>query len=473
MSKPVQNITFTALAVLFCAQLTAQKTCNTVLNDGRYHSAKAQAQKEKEARLQAADLLLNQISTIVSSGSKIQTVETEADFKQIYTGTTSSMSKLRLKGLKYITCETGRRNKQKSVVAYISKEDLKKSANEVSAEVNEYLQLIENKIILGLNPIADIYKAYLYTYNTPYPVKGRFKGEERNNVQIHLRNALTRHLAQIEIEAQPAVAPIHGIEEQFSLALQLQNAETNGLLYTLQCPTYSTLTTFKKGKASLPLILRPSGIKEQMNCELSYRPTQTSAHIAEAAEMMEYSKPVVLTADFSEVISIDFTVRTQSNYYILTPETKSLSVRTVEWNYGNQQSNEQLLRIERENAPEQVTLTINGIESLSVTKKLTGKSVNAKRKLHPLALELRETVDYQTINSKLNQWKNEGAAAVGKKTDFQNPQNCWVALIDPDKREMKHLLSPGNTTREDILTSKTYNGFEKFKGLIAIWLEFY
>ena len=473
------SLTFILTVVLlYTAVANAQESCEMLLNNKNYHSAQARGETEEQARILAADLLLNQLSTVVTSTTETRNVESNEGFQQIFTGETKSTSKLKLQGLKYITCERRRRDKNTTVVAYISREDLEKSAKAVSKQVDEYLQLIQSKEQLNINPIQDIYAAYLYTHTTPYPVKGMFKGKIRENVQIHLRNELTKHLANVQVQTRPAMQTLAGIEEQFAIPLSLQNAQTATLRYSIDCPSHSTQTIFKNNKAVLPLILRPSDVTEQMRCQLSYTPKQPAAELSDVAESLKLSKNVTVQADFSETLSVDFLVRTQNNYYLLTPDASPISVRTIEWSFADQTSKEQILRIEKDNAPREVTLTINGQPKFSITKTLQpgaepADSDRADAEIHPKAVQLKNLSDYGALSSQLTDWKNKGSVAMGQKTDFQNPDNCWVALIDPETRHMKHLLTPGGEMREDIISNKTYNGFHHFKGLVAIWLEFY
>jgi threonyl-tRNA synthetase len=76
--------------------------------------------------------------------------------------------------------------------------------------------------------------------------------------------------------------------------------------------------------------------------------------------------------------------------------------------------------------------------------------------------------------SVLDALKKAGKVAVGKKETFINPDKCYVFLVDPNDKQVKHCLAPGAAQRIDIKTEQTYVDFEvKLKGLIALWVEVY
>ena len=82
--------------------------------------------------------------------------------------------------------------------------------------------------------------------------------------------------------------------------------------------------------------------------------------------------------------------------------------------------------------------------------------------------------DFVALQARLDALKKSGKVAVGKKETFINPDKCYVFLVDPNDKQVKHCLAPGKDQRMDIKTEQTYVDFEdKLKGLIALWVEVY
>jgi hypothetical protein len=89
-------------------------------------------------------------------------------------------------------------------------------------------------------------------------------------------------------------------------------------------------------------------------------------------------------------------------------------------------------------------------------------------------LELANLNDFSSLQTRLDALKKSGKIAVAKKETFINPDKCWVVLVDPNDKQVKHCLAPGKEQRIDIKTEQTYVDFEsKLKGLIALWVEVY
>jgi hypothetical protein len=84
------------------------------------------------------------------------------------------------------------------------------------------------------------------------------------------------------------------------------------------------------------------------------------------------------------------------------------------------------------------------------------------------------TYDFQAIKSFLEELKASGTAVYGNKSDFVNPDKCWVILIDPESRYVEHILQPFANGRQDVKGGLTFSNFEsQLKGLVAVWVEFY
>jgi hypothetical protein len=170
-----------------------------------------------------------------------------------------------------------------------------------------------------------------------------------------------------------------------------------------------------------------------------------------------------------------------------------LSPRAFEWRSGNRQlSSNQILAIPSDEAPEKVTLIVNGISHLAVEKSLRNTSVSTRPvaqrdapknsqtlpnsaeeiNLNSIKSEFGQIETFSSLQTTLMDIRNNGRGTWGRKADFMNPDLCWVFLVNADTKKVEVVLTPNSGGRTDIRTNKLHTNFEnEFKGYIAIWVD--
>jgi hypothetical protein len=498
---------FTLLTFLLgCFSLAAQnmRTCAQVESNPEYYSARATGSTEKEAQENAKTLLVQQFSSLVTSRTSMTTSAGNNTSDQQFQNNSKTVSNLRLEGLKYMNCNEGnsRKNADKnagnlSVIAYISKEDLNKSGIKVRENVRQCIELHEQKKALGLDGLNELYLAYLHSFFTPLSVACKVGNDSVSNLQVYVETKLREHLASIKIQCVEAIPHPLYPDDQIRLTLKVKNAVTSELTYTLNCQSINAQKQLNAGNTPFDVLMLPNAPSEEFAGELVLGGISLPEELKAVSETALITWPVRFSANMQKVISIDFTAKEAGNTVKLSPSVKHLSVRSFEWWIdGKKVGSEQNLSIaQSEIGSRRVTLRINNNDSLSVTKtaaELRIKKTEAiapvkeEKKIDSTAQEVRKNTvvadpmafaqinDFVALQARLDALKKSGKVAVGKKETFINPDKCYVFLVDPNDKQVKHCLAPGKDQRMDIKTEQTYVDFEdKLKGLIALWVEVY
>lgn len=488
------------------------KTCAQFQASGEYHSARAQGKTEKEAQDNARALLVQQLSSLVTSRTDMTINAGNESSEQQFFNLSRTVSNLRLDGLKYMTCNDEDAKKKKkgdggdeiSVVCYISKQDLSKSAEEVRKTVTDYLQLYTQKQDLGLDGLSDLYIAYLNSYLTPLAIQYNFGMDTVQNVRPYLETRLRSHLAEIELACAKVEEHPQYPEEQLRLTLKVKGESATGLTYTLACTALNASTEIAEGTSKFDILMQPSTTSENFSGSLTLGAVALPEALKNIQEAVAVSKEITFTADMSSIISIDFSILDKGDYWELVPETRHLSISAFEWSTnGKRLSTEQLPKVPKEEMGSEITLKLNRNEKLSVSKPIKASEAMVKRYSQqveitktpePKATEVATSemktntsthsedaygiaplTDFTSVQAKLKELKDKGKAIYGKKSNFLKPDNCRVLLIDPQTKSLQHVLEAQTPSgRKDLKTGQTYADFEnQLKGFIAIWVELY
>ena len=478
-----------------------RKCYEVQLNTGEYYSNRADGNTIEEAQNAARALLVQSLSTVVTSNTNINIEAGNESSNQRFTNHTKTFSSLKLEGLNFLTCDDIKQDKKSnalpySCLAYISKSDLNKSALNIKKTIDGYINMYEQKKLIDIFSLNDLYVAYLYTYLTPLSIPGRIDGDSVANMQVILERKLTDYLKKIDIKCTKALRhPIYP-DSQLRLELKVAGEDETGLVYTLNCPSINAstqLTKFGDAVNMFDIITTPSNANEEFNCELIMNAETLPPEVKEVAGIIKLNREIKFNANMRSVIGLDFSAENEGTNVRLLPKVKHLSVRNMEWFMNGVQISDQQMPVipaSKINGP--ITLKINYDDSLTVTKALatatkSGKDENITSEaivkpsttLKPVASTSTNygfaTIEtFDELQLKLKDIKDKGKGILGKKEKFAKPENCWVFLIDPDSKAVKYCLSPDKEGRTDIRSNTKYDAFEtQLKGYIAIWVEMY
>jgi hypothetical protein len=501
-----QHLTlFTFLLGVFSLEAQNIRSCAQIESNTDYYSARSTGASEQEAQENAKNLLVQQFSSLVTSRTSMSLTAGNNSSEQQFQNISKTVSNLRLGGLKYMNCNEGyaRKNSDKndgnvSVIAYISKDDLNKSGIKVRENIRQCLELYDISTA-NEDGMYELYQAYLHTFCTPLSVAGRVGRDSVSNLQVYLENKLREHLSTIRIKCVEALPHPSYPDEQIRLSLKTKGVASTGLTYTINCQSINAQKQLSTDLTAFDVLMLPNAPSEEFSCELVLGciPFSENNDLNTLSETELITWPVRFSANMQKVISIDFTAKETGNMVKLSPIIEHLSVRTFEWLIdGKKVGSEQNLTIaQNEIASRSVTLRLNNNDSLSVTKTAAEMRIKKTEVISPVKdekkadsttlavrksnavkdpMELLNLNDFSSLQMRLDALKKSGKIAVAKKETFINPDKCWVILVDPNDKQVKHCLAPGKEQRIDIKTEQTYVDFEsKLKGLIAIWVEVY
>lgn len=470
----------------------SQTDCSTLLKTEGLISATATGNTVQEARNSAHDLLINQISTRITSQTELFTKESSVSFEQEFSNVIESVSRMRLDGLHYQTCNYNVRKEKPRVIAYISHEDLQKSQFAVAKDVNQYLQLMHQKQYLGLGFLAEAYHAYAHTFFAPQAVSAVIDNDTVANVQPVLESMLRSHLNQLELECVSVTEhPVYP-DDQLQLNLQIRGMTDNSLEYHFYCGAYNGIALLNETGGTLDLIMQPASMFEQLRGTLTIKPRIQSDILTDHDLFKDFSKELVFDVDYTTVIEIDFEIEVNEDNIQLQPSAKHLSITNIEWSTeGKRISRDPNPTIARDLIGKTVEMKLNNNPAMHVSKYVSfEKSTEVKTTAIPdyispqlNSLKLQENSDphnfaslndFRQTQHKLNELKKSGTAMSGKKEQFRNPDACWVFLVHPETQKVQHILTPSDDGRTDLKSRQKYADINnQFKGLIAIWVELY
>ncbi len=342
------------------------QNCDEIRNSPNHYSALATGATEQEARINALSLLAENISSVVSSRTDMMTKDDGTPGLQKFYNYSKSTSVLQLKGVRYITCD---RNKKNGItaLAFISRKDLEQSAAEVSARVQQYLSLMEQKEAKGMDFLPEAYIAYLNTFMSPYAIEYKSDTRQVSNVRSYLESYLRTYLSNITVTC-PAVAenPEYP-DQQLTIALSLTGANNTRMGFAVEIPEYNAKGMLDGANGNIDIIMTPDSRSTKFNARLSLVPPPLETDLKDISERVGFSRDVTFDANMSRIIKLDFTSRNEGNYLVLTPAVGHLAIHRLEWfSEGTLLSTDQQPRIPA--GIKELTLRINGNDNLVVTK---------------------------------------------------------------------------------------------------------
>jgi hypothetical protein len=490
--------------LFFFFAATAQKNYKEIQNSDLYISAAATSNSDEEAQSLARNMLIKQISSIVSSSSTMTITAGNNTSEQKFDNVSKSNSTLRLVGLKFVKIPTPKDEKGLTYLAYISKEDLRISSEAAAKEVRSHLELMEQQQSIGINYFSSVYSAYLSTYFTPYPVGYKFGTDSISNVQNHLERMLTDHLTKIQINCTLVEEHPFYPKDQLRFHLKLEGASDESMQYSFSCPAYNALAEMGLDGGTFDVMMRPNATTELMKGTLSMKAIGLNEKLKDLAKSLPVEQEKEFNADMSNIIQYDFEIKEEEKYIQLIPTIKNISINAFEWSSNGKVLNtDQLAKISKDVLGPNITLKLNNNEALQKTKPLVFKIAVAQPEKKPEVIIPKEEVvskvdpietpkeptkslytkeshgfnelkNFAQLEKVLLELKNSGKGNYGKKSIFLKPSKCWIFMVEPTSKEIIHVLSPDENGRFNLKDNKTYSDFEStFKGFISIWVEVY
>jgi len=459
--------------------------------------------------MNAQTFLVQQLSSLVTSRTDMTINADNNSSEQQFYNLSKTISNLRLDGLQFMTCKDEDVKKKKNqgendevyAICYISKEDLNRSAGEVSKTVKQYLELYEQKKNLGLDGLSELYIAYLNTFFTPLTISHKFGSDSISNIRPYLETRLRNHLSELQMVCTKVEEHPQYPDEQLRLTLMVKGESSVGMVYFLDCPAINASAEISEITTQFNVLVQPSAPEESFSGTLTLGTIGLSEPLKSIADAVPISRQIEFTADMTSIISIDFAMDDKGDFWQMTPKFRHLSVNSFEWSSNSKRlSTEQMPKILKEDVGSDITLKLNRNESLAISKR-TKASTSMQKRYEPQSVSstakneqlvdlsakepkpspseddvygFANLKDFGTVQVKLAELKKDGKVIFGKKDKFLRPERCWVLLIEPSTKQLKHVLTSETPTRKDLVSGEIYEDFEnQLKGFIAIWLELY
>lgn len=491
------------LLLLLSVAAYGQNACIPITRSNDYYSASATNADEAEARANARSLLIEQISTTISSRTDLATNEVDSKSLSSFSSITRSVTQLHMTGVQYLVCSKDKRDGF-TVMAFISKADLLKSRDDVSKEVAEYMTLMDEKRESGADYLPEAYTAFLHTFLTPYPIEFSQGTTKTKNARVYLETLLKTYLSKIKLTST-GVEENKEFPDQLIIGLKAEGAEPSAMKFVFDNPEFNARCEIVGMKGGLNLLMDPVAPTQTFKGTLILKPISVSSELAEIDRIVTIHRDVEVNANMMSVISVDFSIVEKGDAIELLPAIKHLSIRKFEWTSLKQLlSVDQRPTIARKEVSKEITLTINGSRDLSITKNIDGDASSFRKKVEEVSTIKTEDKTEETVKNEklvitpvkitnataekfrpvdsftelqpmLLSYKKEGKISYGRESDFMNPSNCWIFIVDPATKKVMHLLSPKDAAgRTDVKSGKSFTDFESnFKGLVSIWAEFY
>jgi len=501
-----------------------RQDCDVTLTADEYFNSMAIAPDEEEARANALNFLTTQISATISATSELVSHDQNKQVDQTFTSQSRTVTRLKLNGVKYATCLRRKKTDPFRVIAYISREDLRRSGQQVATEVGQYLELMSQKKDIGVGFVADAYTAYLTTFTTPFVIADTIDRRPVGNVQAWLESMLRSYISKAELTCMEAL-PSAGNDGQVTLKIRITGASDPQAKFSLELPAWNARHDLGNEGGPYEVIMQPASTEERFRGVLQLKPSLLSPEYRDLAEILPIAREVEFMADMTSVIGLDIDAVESGSGWIFRPRYRELSIRQVEWFVDGTLYNTQVeLRIPRDAVSREVMMRINGQNELTVrshvqpdgtlaretrapakpktsigmpspkpeVNAVSEKSIRssgqpgqpedepvadaspaAKGGLSAPQRELADAGDFQSLTESMRRFRTEGVLQFGRKADFLLPENCWVYLVNPASRKVEHALAPGAVERRDVKSGKTFRDFEQTSsGLIAVWVQF-
>ena len=133
--------------------------------------------------------------------------------------------------------------------------------------------------------------------------------------------------------------------------------------------------------------------------------------------------------------------------------------------------------IEKETDSIELRIEKDGYQPVDTTLEVvSGDSVslNIPLPLPDVITALLEINHLHDLLEQLEMYKDVGPLTYGEETDFPYPERCYLFLVDPGTNAVVAVLTPGESTRTNVLTGESMDDIStRVEEMSAIWVFVY
>jgi hypothetical protein len=503
---------------LFTGLAHAQVTLERVKISGEFHWGEGQSPDRQQAIDLARQDLVQKMVVTITSEQDLQITDDGVSNNSRFELRTRSLSRLQLRGLDHIVTE---RNQIYRATAYIGKQEFEQGIAEVRTRILTQLEQMTASKNKGdtSSAIQQAFDILVQTYFVPVPVITEDSDSGRKvDVQSFVRNELTFWLRDAEVSVDRVVnksAPGH-VELNLATRVRFGSEQANHVIVQFNRPGYGEHDV-RNGSADVFMDVEPE--QPTQNVEMNLFPAVPGSFDAEMKQLGEQIRPVRVVSvpvSFKDVIGIDFRAeRLLGTGFRFTPQFTNLSVFDLQWDFGNGETS--TANTPRVDMPDigpmgrPITLTVNRSPELVVKKVLHAdgqlrapvapvvtRDVVAVRAPDPVApaprtdavvavdlvpLSHRNFLDpmlrirnANELNEHLDGLRRQNRVRVGRSADVGPADQAYIAIVDPENREVKTILSPVyNGVRYEFSTNSAVPTDQlrtRYSGMGSVWFSF-
>lgn len=479
---------------------------------GNYYWGEGFGDERETAVNNAKRDLIERLIVRVTSDATLSEQEMGTNYTSNYESSTSTMSRMELRGLNYMAPRE-RPNGSWEALAYVSKKDFMESMDiEAKRLVSALSQAINNEYSGRMDAAIPQYMdIYASTFFFPVPF---FTDEEEHGSKTDLRTFLAGKISdwvnstEVKLVQVRSLSTTQNVELYIDLNLEFNGQPVDHLSVRINRPGYAKQAV-RNGSVSVFTDIFPESPTKEYVFELSpIIPENIDDDKKEILAGILPSRELSQIVDFLPVIELDIEAELiTGSTYTFSPVVKNLSVFSVEWKFEESETSSstnprhQFKSIE--NSPS-IWLKVNGNDELTVERFINKDGIltnqtpqskvafeeetivtNTDEVARKFEIPYRESgyvsrairmQDGQKLTQYLNRLKQDDLIYLGRKTDVQNSEYSYVAIIDPTTKKVQAILSPiEGGIRFDITTQDFIEDAklgEVYRGMGSVWFQF-
>lgn len=467
-----------------------------ILRSGDYHWGKGYGENREESLINAkSDLIEKMVITIVSKTTRNveENIEGyEGDYSSEFKMNQSTFSRIKLRDLEYLP-PVKRRNGTWEAVAYVSKDNFENAMLDERDKLYSLLtQAIRNERIGNLNlAIPQYFNIYATTFFYPAYF---YTDKELHGIETELRSFVSNKIlnwlsnTKIEVKGIRSLSISSNTEIYVDLKITYNKFKTDNFNISFAKLGYAEYPVIN-GEASIYLDVAPEKPVKVYSLLLEpIIPARIDEEKRDLINRLLSERKISLAIDFSQVMNVDFTVeKVNKNSFRFIPRIKNISVFDLDWEFGGGENSNEISPVHNYKNIDKamdVTLVVNQEDVLSVTKSILGQGIPEPAAISNFVLEDHENYINEAIRIKngstlvnyLNSIAKKGIIELGNKSDVSKPENSYIAIIEPDSRNVVAVLTSVKKGKRYNLNTKTWIKNSEisdiYKGLGSIWFQF-
>ncbi|MCH8569676.1 MAG: PKD domain-containing protein [Balneolales bacterium] len=487
-----------------------QVTVEEVKLSGNFYWGEGFSADRQEAVERARQDLIERIVVVIISESDRVVREDNENLTSETELRSRSVSRMRLRGLDYISVQQRDRERTWRVTAYISKEMFEESLalekEQLLSKLDESLRLERSGRLPDAVPLYQEIIAGSRFFPRPVYSDASRHGA-RTEISQFSRDRINHFLNSLEIQFKDVRtrSTESSIEKYFDLSVTYENNPVSNIAIGLDRSGYASHTVMN-GAVSLFYDRTPDARFQQFPISIEPRLADTIAdELRDVTSRTIPRRSDQLTVDFGDIIQIDFTAQHLSdNRFRFSPIVQNLSVFDIQWDFGDgnaSRQNEPVHAYGRNDQSHVVTLTINQSPDLRIQKRVQPDGSLTPESEHSRTPEPRPAVraersntydvpaghtefinsilgvnsgrELETLLTRLNR---SGHIQHGRRADVRRPSESYIVIIDPASLSIHALLSPvRRNERTNLIDQRLINNAQlgdEFRGFGSIWIEF-